>query len=427
MAQRTIGHADPSALWQRALYIGSLMLAGESIYMLPYMRKTFQTSMEEVFAISAAQVGLLNSMFGILALVCYFPGGWFADRFPARRLLTLSLVSTGLGGFTMVLGPGFAGLLAIHAFWGITSILMFWAALIKATRNWGGAHEQAFSFGLLDGGRGVLAAVLATLATALFATFERGGDTAGGLISVIVLYSAAPIAVGGLVWFFIPDSLHENEPEQRRAERGSTRRSLFARAARIPDVWLLGGVIFCAYILFLGTYELPAFVERGYGESKVTGATLGTFRDWMRPVGAIGAGLLADRLTAGRMVAASFALLMAGFASLFLIPAATGLLWMLWIQVAVVALAVFALRGIYYALLREMGIPMAMTGTTVGIVSVIGYTPDIFLHLVAGVLTQGGGIAGYQNYFGLMAIVATAGLVISIVICIREKTAHESA
>ena len=66
--------------WQRWLFLASLMLAGESIYMLVYMRKTFQTSMEQVFQVSATEIGLLNSMFGILALACYFPGGWLADR-----------------------------------------------------------------------------------------------------------------------------------------------------------------------------------------------------------------------------------------------------------------------------------------------------------------------------------------------------------
>ncbi|MEX2452146.1 MAG: MFS transporter, partial [Rhodospirillales bacterium] len=155
--------------WQRWFYIGSLMLAGESIYMLPYMRKTFQTSMEEVFRLDAAEIGLLNSMFGVLALACYFPGGWLADRLSARKLLTFSLVSTGLGGLYMTTLPSYAGLLAVNAFWGVTSILTFWAALIKATRNWGGENEQGLSFGLLDGGRGAVGAVLASLAAVAFA------------------------------------------------------------------------------------------------------------------------------------------------------------------------------------------------------------------------------------------------------------------
>ena len=46
----------------RWLYIGSLMLAGESIYMLLYMRKTVQTSMEESFGVSAVEIGTLNGM-----------------------------------------------------------------------------------------------------------------------------------------------------------------------------------------------------------------------------------------------------------------------------------------------------------------------------------------------------------------------------
>ena len=38
--------------WHRGLYIASLMLAGEAIYMLPYMRKTSENSMEDIFSTS---------------------------------------------------------------------------------------------------------------------------------------------------------------------------------------------------------------------------------------------------------------------------------------------------------------------------------------------------------------------------------------
>lgn len=400
--------AAPSGRGYRWLYIGSLMLAGESIYMLPYMRKTFQTSMEAVFQISGTEVGLMNSMFGILALACYFPGGWLADRISARKLLSFSLLTTGLGGFYMAGFPGYAGLLAVHALWGMTTILTFWAALIKATRHWGGQQQQGLSFGLLDGGRGLVGAVLASTATAAFAW---GGTAEAGLTNVILVYSLAPIAAAILVWRVIPDGMFEGAAEAGVNSESVSLRQRLDRTLRIPEVWLLAAVILAAYLLFIGTYDLPGFAERGFGESKVFGAVLGTFRDWMRPVAAVGAGVLADRFRASRTVSGGFLVLVFGYATLFAMPVSASPLWLLWLQVALLAAAVFALRGIYFALLQEIGVPMGLTGTAVGFVSVIGFAPDIFAHLLAGwFVDSGAGALGYQSYFGFLSLVAMAGL-----------------
>lgn len=46
--------------------------------------------------------------------------------------------------------------------------------------------------------------------------------------------------------------------------------------------------------------------------------------------------------------------------------------------------AVFALRGIYFALLQEIKTPKHLTGSTVGLVSLVGYTPDIFFAPITG-------------------------------------------
>jgi len=252
----------------RWLLMASLILAGESIYMLPYLRKSFQTSMEATFGLTAFEVGTLNALFGVLALLSYLPGGWLADRFSARRLLTLSLVATGCGGLYMATLPGYAGLLAVHAFWGVFSICTFWAALIKATRLWSPADEQGRAFGILDGGRGLVGALLgsgAALAFGLSATVE------GGLISVIVIYALAALGAGIAVWLLVPDD-HETYAEHSPGHRGIHVLDSILQTVRMRQVWLITIVIFCAYLMFLGSYDFPAYAERGFGETKEFGA-----------------------------------------------------------------------------------------------------------------------------------------------------------
>lgn len=402
----------------RLLFMGSLILAGESIYMLPYLRKSFQTSMEATFGLSSFEVGTLNALFGILALVCYLPGGWLADRFSARRLLTLSLIGTGAGGLYMATVPGYAGLLAVHAFWGVFSILTFWAALIKAVRLWSGPHEQGRAFGILDGGRGLVGAGLGSVAAVCF---SLSTTVQTGLVAVILVYSAASILAGVAIWFAVPDD-HETFSEHRAGHDRLHVLDAIGQTVRRPEVWLITVVIFCAYFSFLGTYEFPAYAERGFDRSKEFGAWLGAFRDWLRPAAAVVAGIIADRVAASRAIRATFVVLVLSYASLSLVPAAHSPIALLWVQVTATALAVFALRGIYFALLEESGIPMHLTGIAVGTISMIAYTPDIFAPLLAGWLVDSSsGVLGYRRYFGVLALIAVTGFVATILLTAVTK------
>ena len=81
------------------------------------------------------------------------------------------------------------------------------------------------------------------------------------------------------------------------------------------------------------------------------------------------------------------------------------------INVAVISSAVYALRGIYFSLFEQGGIPVGVTGTATGIVSVIGYTPDVFVPALAGmVLDAYPGAEGYQTLFLLIGGMSFLGL-----------------
>jgi hypothetical protein len=76
--------------------------------------------------------------------------------------------------------------------------------------------------------------------------------------------------------------------------------------------------------------------------------------------------------------------------------------------------AVFALRGVYFALLEETGTPRHLTGATVGAVSFIGYTPEIFFGPVSGrILDASPGLQGHQHYFLFLAGFALLGLLVA--------------
>lgn len=79
-----------------------LVAAGEFAFVLPfvvlrYMRPQFL----EAFDISNTDLAKAFSLYGITAMICYFPGGMLADKFSPKKLVSISLVLTGLGGFAL--------------------------------------------------------------------------------------------------------------------------------------------------------------------------------------------------------------------------------------------------------------------------------------------------------------------------------------
>jgi sugar phosphate permease len=417
----------------RILYMLGLVLAGEAVYALPFhVARFFRPTLLDVLGLSNTELGTAQAVYGIVAMLAYFPGGPLADRFPARKLLALSLWSTAAGGLYMATLPGFRGAVLLWGFFGITTILLFWAALIRATREWGGRDTQGRAFGLLDGGRGVLAAFLATVGAAAFGlAFPEGYDAAGfeerkqALRLIILGYTAVTAATGAFVWFVLSDG-HPRGQDNLEGwnPKGERVTEHILRVLRLPSVWLTSVIVLCAYTGYKGFDNYALFAVQGHGLDEVEAAGIVAFAAWMRPVAALGAGLLGDRFLVSRMTVSCFALLLASqliFALHAPAPGASAALLLVG-NILLGSLTVFGLRALYYALFEEAAIPASVTGTAVGVVSVLGYTPDIFVSYFGGVLLdRAPGLAGHQHYFFFMAGFAALGLVVSTALMWRLR------
>ena len=398
----------------RFMHMATLVIAGEIIFGLPFhTARFFRPTLLEAFEFSNTQLGDVFAIYGVTAMIAYFPGGILADRFSARALLTISLVTTGAGGFYMATYPGTLGMALLYGYWGVTTILLFWAALIRATREWGGAKSQGRAFGILDGGRGVAAALFATLAVLVLAWFlpddvalMSNEERRAAFRVVILLYSFAAIGAALLTWFLIPPTKHF----------GDSSRSLFHGAAIVitrPLVWAQAAVIVCAYCGYKGLDNYSLYAVQVLGMDEVQGAQLSAYGAYVRPVAAVAAGLLADRWSASRTIGASFIVLLLAYAMLsFALPDGPGLA-AIYANIFVSFFAVFALRGVYFALLEENRTPAYYTGAVTGMVSFVGYTPEIFFAPITGrILDASPGIVGHQNYFLFLTAVAAIGILV---------------
>ena len=413
----------------RILYMLGLILAGEAVYTLPFhVTRFFRPTALEVFNLTNTELGTAQAVYGVVAMLAYFPGGPLADRFPARKLLALSLWSTAAGGLYMATLPGYRGVLLVWGFFGITTILLFWAALIRATRDWGGTDEQGRAYGLLDGGRGLLAAVLATIGAGLFGLMFPEGyaaanfeDKQEALRLIILGYTTVTATAGVFVWFVLSDGHPSGQPglEEWRPATESTWTHI-KRVMRIPAVWLTSIIVVCAYVGFKGFDNYSLYAVEGFGMGEVEAARIAAIGAWMRPVAALGAGFLGDRFLVSRMTVVCFAVLLVSQLFFALHTPLPGTAWVLLFNILIGSSAIFGLRALYFALFEEAKVPTAVTGTAVGLVSVLGYTPDIFVSYAGGVLLdRSPGLAGHQHYFYFLAAFAAIGLLVSFIMMRR--------
>lgn len=411
-----------------------LILAGEAIFALPFhVARFFRPTVLEVFSISATELGAAQGVYGIVAMLAYFPGGPIADRFSARKLLAVSLWMTAAGGLYMATFPDYRGALLLWGFFGITTIMLFWAALIRATREWGGHDEQGRAYGLLDGGRGVFAAGLASVGVMMFslafpegyvdATFEEKQDA---LRMIIHGYTAATALAGVFVWFALTDGRPSGEPERQQWKPHSE--SVWVHiihVLRIPAVWLQAVIVICAYVAYKGFDNYSLFAVEAYGLDEIEAARIVTIGSWMRPLAALGAGLLGDRFNVSRVTMLAFVLLLGSDLFFAMTTPIPGAAWILLSNIVLGAAAFFGLRGLYFALFEEASVPAALTGTAVGVVSVIGFTPDIFVTYVAGVLIdRSPGVVGHQHFFWFLSAFALIGVIASYVLMRRLHPAE---
>jgi nitrate/nitrite transporter NarK len=379
----------------------------------------------EVFGLTNTELGTAQAVYGVVAMLAYFPGGPLADRFSARTLISLSLWMTAVGGLYMATLPGFHGSVLIWGFFGFTTILLFWAALIRATRDWGGTEEQGRAFGLLEGGRGLLAAVWASMAAIFFGfLFPDGIATASfedkqqALQSIIYGYTFITATAGFFVWFALGDSHPSDQRDLEEWKPGTENVwTHIMQVLRLPAAWLISIIVICAYVAYKGFDNYSLYAVQGFGLSQVEAAKIVAIGAWMRPFAALGAGLLGDRFLVSRMTVVCFAMLLVSQLLFATLTPQPNLAWVLLLNILAGSSAMFGLRSLYYALFEECRIPAAVTGTAVGLVSVIGYTPDIFVSYTGGVLLdRSPGLAGHQHYFYFLAAFAAIGLIVSLVL-----------
>ena len=397
----------------------ALIIAGEAIFLLPFiLMRVFKPIIREAFVISDAQIGEAQALYGITAVISYFFGGFIADKWEARKLLSISLVLTAIGGFWMTLIPSIFTLKVLYAFWGVSTILLFWASLIKATRQWGNAHNQGLSFGLLDGGRGFFAATIALSGAGILTfffpqkgieiTFENKVETLQYIIGTITFIV---FLVALLVWWFLPKEkviLDSNKEFQFSFKNAFS-------LMKEKKVIFHSLIIFCAYCSYKLTGVYGTYAKDVWNYSLEEATYFAVFIQYLRPIAAILIGWIADKFVPSKLIVPSFSILIIASIVLGFGNSNNNIVFISFTTFVFMAFGTYSLRGLYFAIIEETKTPIQLTGTLVGIISVVGFTPDIFMSLFNGyMLGENPTIIEYQNLFTTFTIIPIVGLLAAL-------------
>ena len=347
-----------------------LGLAGGSIYIFPYLKYVFYDPLIHVLHISNAQSGMLLTMYAIGCVILYIPGGILADKVNPKKALILSLLATSaltiIFAVIIFLGlPGsvsFGISLVIWLLLAFGSGFVFWTALLKAIRIIGTEEEQGRMYGVYYAANG---------------TTDKDISTAE------------------------EDKFHFSD---------------IGEVVKNPAVWLVSIMFFCIYGVYSCSSYFTPYLTDIVGLSTTVAGACSVIRTYVvmliaAPLG----GILADKIFKSTLNWFRFGGTILAFSiALVILVGSQAPAMLIAVLTLIPGLFSMCLYGVMFSTMHEINIPIKVAGTAIGIASIIGYLPDMFLSTFFGsILDKAQGAAGYMQIFEILAVFCVIVVVIS--------------
>lgn len=388
-------------------------ISASIIYQVPYLKYVFYVQMIEALSVTNTELGQLSGLYGMVAMICYPIGGVLSDKFRIRHLFSMSMVIMGLLTWWMSTLPSLITLKAIYVLMAVFSILTFWASRQKAIRliSPGTSYpkNQGLSSGILGG---------ASMLTSFYITYVIGKaiDYKAGVQSALYIYGALLVGLGILSYFVIPKFSDEiTKVDDTKKSRLSF--AVVVETIKLPIVWLMTLSVFSVYGLYITVSYTTPYLTNIYQLSDSSVSIISSIRTYgLMLVAAPLLGFLAMKIgSTAKMIVYSSVVAIIAVAMYVVLPKDSSYIIPVVVLTLTVALFVGGSYGIYFAQFSDGKVPVHMFGTATGIVSFIGFSPDIFVHPLIGSWLDryDNGITGFYYVFGLMAVFATLSLIAS--------------
>ena len=370
--------------YRRWITLAIISFSGGVSFDLAYLRYIYQIPMAKFMGFSNTEIGLIMSTFGVAAIILYAPSGVIADKFSHRKMITSAMIITGLLGLLMMTYPPLWVMLCIQVAFAITTILMLWSVSIKAASLLGDHSEQGKIMGWMEGLRGVGVMSLAVFTMWVFSRFAP--DDCNSLKAVILIYSVVYILLGILCWFFVNDG--NSRSHGAKEDKQAFQLKDIIAVLRISTTWYCSMVIFGVFTIYAILSYSTNYLTEMYGMSLVAASYMGIvinkiFRAICGPLG----GIITTYSKIKSPTRVVQLLSIVGAAALIALLVTNSNPQSVVMGIGLILLLGFtcyASRGLYWACPGEARTPSYIMGTTVGICSVIGFLPDVFVYPIVG-------------------------------------------
>lgn len=400
------------------LKMAVLCIATVAFYQIIYLRWTFYDGLFELSGLNNTQFAMEMSLFGIGGFLFNIPGGYIADKIQPRKLISLSLLINGAGAILLTLQPGFIVQMAIYTAMAVASNLFFWTALMKAVRMLETKDGEGKMFGILEGSRGLITTVISFIFIYFYGQFA---SAIGGIKMVLIGYAVLSLASAVILYFILADGeLNSGVKDDSNSIKLADLKILIKN----PVTWLVSLVVISCYSVHIGSTYITPYLTNIIGISASIAAILAVFRNYiLQAAGGLPSGFIAAKVgSTTKVIRVAFIVMGIGTVILALLPATSGMAVVLAIDMILVCGTIYVVRGIYFATIGEAGIPMKLMGSAVGIVSFIGFTPDIFLTPLCGMLLDNyEGATGYRIIFMMMVGFAVIGIISAAILVQMHK------
>lgn len=225
----------------------------------------------------------------------------------------------------------------------------------------------------------------------------------------MLIFLGVIIAIlGVLSYFLIPDFKGEINKE---AKLFSVSEAL--EAIKHPGVIWACLAYFCAYAVYQGaTYTTP-YLTQCFGADGNLVNVVGLIRTY-------GIGLLAGPIVGfiatkikspSKTIIGTFILAIAVLIGFIMFPQSPEGVMVASGLVVLFGFVTYGAFSIGSSPLSEVKIPMRIFGTAAGLLSVIGFLPDVFIHTWYGSMIDAQGLDAYSSIFGIEAGLAAIGVV----------------
>jgi ACS family glucarate transporter-like MFS transporter len=247
------------------------------------------------YGLSQVQIGRVFSAFLLGYALCQIPGGWLADRWGTRRVLTVAsaswvIVTVGMAaaGWGPLAAIGVIPTLLVLRFaLGVGEAPMFPGAA-RGVSRWVPPSRQGTANGMVLAAIGLGSALAPPLLTF---TMIRWGWRAALLVSVI------PAAAATLIWAVMREPKAVNRPEP---DRSSEPASPASRLKSRSFVLLTASYTLQGYVGYIFVFWFYLYLVQERGFTLLEGAFLSSL-PWILSIVSIPfGGWLSDRLVRGR-------------------------------------------------------------------------------------------------------------------------------